>query len=280
MKNYLFPLFFLIGFVQGSAQEKMSCCLPSATDAFAQLASNQVFVMSHPEPLPFTFRSDHGKDIVFKAADGTDAYGWEIMSKKPSDNYIFVIHEWWGLNDYIKKVSENLWDALGNANIIDLDLYDRKVATTREEAAKLVQSVTTERADAIIRGALAYAGARAKIYTLGWCFGGGWSLQATLLAGNQAAGCVMYYGMPEKDLEKLRTLHTDVLGIFGNKDQYINIKLVDEFADNMAKAGKILILKRYDADHGFANPSAPSFDQTSKESAWIQTIAYLQERVK
>jgi carboxymethylenebutenolidase len=154
------------------------------------------------------------------------------------------------------------------------------VATTREDAAKLVQSVTTDRADAIIKGAIALAGSSAKIYSIGWCFGGGWSLQMSLLAGPQAAGCVMYYGMPEKDVDKLKTLHADVLGIFGNKDQYINTKLVDEFAVNMGKAEKKLILKRYDADHGFANPSNPSFDKSAKEDAWKNTLNFFTQRVK
>jgi carboxymethylenebutenolidase len=280
MKKSLISFALLAAFGMIQAQQKMSCCSPSATEAFAQLASNQEFVMSHPEPLPFRFRSENGQDIIFKASDGTDAYGWEIKSRRPSTNYLFVVHEWWGLNDYIKRESETLWDSLGNVNVIALDLYDKKVASTREDAAKYVQSVSSERAEAIIRGALAYAGTSAKVYTIGWCFGGGWSLQASLLAGSQAEGCVMYYGMPEKQLDKLKTLHTDVLGIFGNKDQYINRKLVDEFAVNMNAAGKRLILKRYEADHGFANPSNPSFDKTAKEDAWKNTLAFLRSRLK
>jgi carboxymethylenebutenolidase len=230
--------------------------------------------------LPFFFQSEKGSAISFKASDGSDAFGWEIKSKPPSDNYIFVIHEWWGLNDYIKKESENLWNVSGNVNVIALDLYDKKVAVNREDAAKYMSAVKTERAEAIIRGAIAYAGPKAKIYTIGWCFGGGWSLQASLLAGKQAAGCIMYYGMPEKDIEKLRILHADVLGIFANKDQWINEKMVDEFASNMNKAGKKLILKRYDADHGFANPSAPNFDKNAKEEAFKTAIAFLKDRIK
>ncbi len=191
------------------AQQKMSCCAASATESFAQLASSKEFVLSHPLPLPFTFTSENGNAITFKAPDGTDAYGWEIKAKQPTNNYLFVIHEYWGLNDYIKKESETLWNDLGNVNVIALDLYDKKIATTREDAGKFMQAVTTERASAIINGAINYAGANAKIYTIGWCFGGGWSLQATLLAGKQAYGCVMYYGMPEKDTneEQLQYVH-------------------------------------------------------------------------
>jgi carboxymethylenebutenolidase len=261
------------------AQEKMSCCSPSATEAFAQLSSDKKFVRSHHEPLPFLYQSENGQPITFKASDGSDAYGWEIKSKSPSDNYLIVVHEWWGLNDYIKKESETLWRDLGHVNVIAIDLYDKKIATTREDAVKDVQSVTTARAVAIIQGAINYAGAKAKIYTIGWCFGGGWSLQASLLAGKQAAGCVMYYGMPEKDVEKLKTLNADVLGIFGNKDQFINPKVVDEFVDNMNKAGKKLVVKRYNADHAFANPSNPVYDKEAEEDAYKNTLSFLRARM-
>jgi carboxymethylenebutenolidase len=143
-----------------------------------------------------------------------------------------------------------------------------------------MQEANTARVEMIIKGAITYAGAKAKIYTIGWCFGGGWSLQASLLAGNQAAGCVMYYGMPEKDVDKLTALHADVLGLFANKDQWINPKIVDEFAESMKKAGKKLIVKKYDADHAFANPSNPSFDKDAKTDAYKNAIGFLKERMK
>jgi carboxymethylenebutenolidase len=266
-------------FAQVNAQ-KMSCCSPSATDAFSQLGSNTAFTRSHPIPLPYHYRGADGKAIVFKAPDGSDAYGWEIKAAKPTDNYIFVVHEWWGLNDYIKKESDKLYTELGNVNIIAIDLYDQKVATTREDAAKYMQAVTTDRASAIIKGAIAYVGPSAKIYTIGWCFGGGWSLQTSLMAGKQAAGCVMYYGMPEKDQSKLKNLNADVLAIFANKDQWINTKVADEFAVNMTTAGKKIIVKKYDADHGFANPSAPAFDKSAREDAYANEIAFFKARIK
>ena len=87
-----------------------------------------------------------------------------------------------------------------------------------------MQGVKEDRAKAIIKGAIAYAGPNAHIATIGWCFGGGWSLQASLLAGKQDVACVMYYGMPEQDVNKLKTLHADVLGNFANKDNWINSK--------------------------------------------------------
>src|SRR5579862_5318421 len=260
--------------------QKTSCCSPSATESFAQLASNKSFMASHPLPLPFFFRSENGNAVIYKGPDGSDCYGWEIKSKKPSNDYILVFQEWWGLNDYVKKESERLWNEIGDVNVLAVDLYDGKVATTREDAGKYMQSAKNDRIETIIKGAIAFVGPDAKIYSIGWCFGGGWSLQASLMAGKQAAGCVMYYGMPEKDVDKLKGLHADVLGIFANKDQWINPKVVDEFSENMKKAEKNLIVKRYEADHAFANPSNPIFDKAAKEDAYKNTLAFFKARIK
>ncbi len=262
------------------AQTKMAaCCARSSTDEFASFANDVNFVMSHEAPLPFVYQSENGKDITFKAADGTDAHGWMVKASKPTNYYLFVIHEWWGLNDYIKQESEKLGTELG-VNVIAIDLYDNKVATTPDEAGKLVQSVKADRAINIIKGAYAYAGSNAKVFTIGWCFGGGWSLQAALLGGSQVVGCIMYYGMPEKDVNRLKTLHCDVIGFFGNKDGYITPAVVDDFKNNMKAADKKLTVYQYDADHAFANPSNPHFNKEATEDAHSKAIAFIKERMK
>ncbi len=260
------------------AQTTMNCC-STATEKFAMLASDKSFVMSHTEPLPFTYSSAKGHDITYKTSDGTDAHAWEVKADKNKNYYLFVIHEWWGLNDYIKQESERLSDELG-VNVIALDLYDGKVATTREDASKYVQSVKTDRAMGIIHGAYDYVGANAKILTIGWCFGGGWSLQTAIEGGKQVVGCVIYYGMPEKDVDRLKKLNCDVIGFFASKDNFINPQIVDEFKQNMQKAGKNVTTYEYDADHGFANPSNPIYNKEATEDAHTKAIAFLKERIK
>ena len=126
------------------------------------------------------------------------------------------------MNDYIKQESEKIFKTLGYVNVIAIDLYDKKVATNRDSAGKYMQAVKTERATAIIQGALNYAGADADIATIGWCFGGGWSLQASLLAGARARACVMYYGMPEESEEKLSDLQSPVFFVWPEQDKWIN----------------------------------------------------------
>ncbi|OGX88233.1 dienelactone hydrolase [Hymenobacter lapidarius] len=269
-----------------SAQQLASCCAKpagnlsaSATEAFAMLAANKDFSGGHDAPLPFEFKGE-GRNIEFKTPDGTVGRGFEIKSATPSNKYLFVIHEWWGLNDYIKKEAATFASEMPGVNVIAVDLYDGKVATTPEEAGKYMGAVKSERAVAILKGAQQYAGPKAQFASIGWCFGGGWSLQEALLGGKQTVGCVMYYGMPEKDVAKLKTLNTDVLGIFATQDRWINPEVVAQFKKDMAAAGKKVTIESYDADHAFANPSNPKFNKEFAAQAHSKALTYLRGKFK
>jgi carboxymethylenebutenolidase len=281
--SLLFVLLFVIASVgaQTASKEPVSCCeiSPSATKEFAMLASKSSFRKSHVNPKPFTYDSKNGKMVSFKTADGVDAKAFEIKAAKPTNNYVFVIQEWWGLNDYIKQEAEKIQTELGNVNVLALDMYDGKVATTRDSAGKYMKEAKEERLRAIVNGAIAYAGKDAKIATVGWCFGGGWSLQSSLLAGKQAVACVMYYGMPEKDAAKLKDLNAPVLGLFAKKDGWITPAVAAEFEKTMKTLSKPITVKIYDADHAFANPSNPKYDKTASDDAHQLTIAFFKKQL-
>ncbi|MEM7037184.1 MAG: dienelactone hydrolase family protein, partial [Bacteroidota bacterium] len=189
----LFAIGLLTAF-QVSAQH--SCCDPSegsATASFAALGQEDGFRAAHQTPRNFVLEDAKGANVTFLTPDGKTGGGYYVPAETDADKYLFVIHEWWGLNDHIRAEAERLQAELGDVHVLALDLYDGKVATDRQSASQYMQSVDEARAKAIIQGALNNVGAEAKVGTIGWCFGGGWSLQATLLAGSQAAGCVLYY---------------------------------------------------------------------------------------
>ena len=105
--------------------------------------------------------------IQLDCNDGVNANAFLIKAKKKSNNWIFVFQEWWGLNDNIKRQSEELYEALGHSvNIIALDMYDGKVATTRENAGKYMQEFKAVRGESIVKGALSLAGTDARIGVL------------------------------------------------------------------------------------------------------------------
>ena len=278
MRKIIFLSVLLITTVAVNAQTNMNCCVPTATEKYALNATDKDFIAAHLSPLPYTY-TGAGADITYKTNDGTDAHAWMIKADKPTDYYMFVIHEWWGLNDYIKKEAEKFANDLG-VNVIALDLYDKQVATTPADAAKIMQTVKTERAIAIIKGAYEYAGTNAKVFTIGWCFGGGWSLQTAIEGGKQAVGCIMYYGQPEEDVNRLKTINCDIVGFFGNKDTHPSPETVDKFVKTAEAAGVKLTVNRYDATHAFANPSNPNFNKEATADAYAKVKEFVTARMK
>jgi carboxymethylenebutenolidase len=283
MRKLLFITLACVISWAGYAQDDATVCHTSSTEKFAMFASNKDFNKAHLAPRKYFHVSEEGgKMIKFKTPDGTEANAYFIAAKKKTDNWIFVFQEWWGLNDNIKRQAEELYKDLGNVNILALDMYDGKVATDRENAGKYMQEFKQERGDAIVKGALSYAGSKAKVGTIGWCFGGGQSLLASLTAGKQAAACVIYYGMPVDDVTTLKKLNTDVLGIFASREKWITPEVVQKFEANMKSAGKKLTVKNYDAEHGFANPSNPmgAYDEAATKDAYKHTVEFFKAHLK
>lgn len=277
----LLTVLLLAAVITAPADEKKkkgeNCCA-GATEEFAAFGKDMAFVAAHEAPLPAAMKLDGGTMKEIPAADGQKARIFEVKAPAPTQKFLFVIHEWWGLNDYIKAESERLQKELGDVTVIALDLYDGRVTADPQTAAQYVQQVKEKRAQTIIKAAMEFAGPGARVATLGWCFGGGWSLQSALLLGPQAAGCVVYYGMPEKDVKRLRTLQCDVLGVFASQDGHITPKVVEQFVKNMKAAKKALAVHSYDAVHAFANPSNPKYDREKAEDAHAKVIAYLKAK--
>ncbi|MTI20540.1 dienelactone hydrolase family protein, partial [Fulvivirga sp. RKSG066] len=267
------PMFFATLLM---AQDNITICHTPATESFALFASNKDFNADHREPLPYIHQSEVGKMITYKTNNGPDANAYMLEAKVTTDSYLYVIHEWWGLNEHIKKQAEKLYDDLGGVvNVIALDLYDGKTADTREKASELMSSVKTDRAKAIVEGGLAMAGSGSDVATIGWCFGGGWSLQTAIMAGDALRGCVMYYGMPEKDVNRLEKLNGPVLAIFAEQDGWITPEVADQFKANMAEADQELTVKMYDAKHAFANPSNPDYNKEAADDAYKLALGFL-----
>ena len=274
MNKLIFLMLLSLSFTYIIVAQDKSCCGSDVNIKFAEFSKQQEFRDAHQIPEKFELDNPLGKMINFKTTDDKSANGYFIESKTDTDKFIFVFHEWWGLNDYIKKESDELKNRLGDVNILAIDLYDGKVATNREDAAKYMQSVNNERALSIIKGAINFAGASAKIGTLGWCFGGGWSLQTSIILEEQGKACVMYYGIIENTPDTFKKLNAPVLGIFAEKDGWVTPEVYGNLEKNLLAAGKKVTIKSFNADHAFANPSNTNFDLRATKDAKDLTLDF------
>ena len=172
---------------------------------------------------------------------------------------IIVIHEWWGLNDGVRAVADRL-AGLGYI-VLAVDLYGGKIAATPADARKFMLEVVENPEDAKenIRQAYQFleltAGAP-SIGSLGWCFGGGWSLNTALLFPNELDATVIYYGQVTDDEAKLEPMNVPILGIFGAKDKGIPMASVRGFEQALKNLSKDYEIEVYPGvGHAFANPS-------------------------
>lgn len=277
--NHLRIAIILLFVAFSSSSFAQSCC-DDPNKKFADLADASSFRAEHELPAEINFVPQNGHMIDFPCPEGPNANAYFVASKKKSKKWLIVIHEWWGLNDHIKEEAEKLWGDLKNVNVLAIDMYDGNVASTREDASQYMQGLSTQRAYSIISGMNSYVGPEAELCTIGWCFGGGWSLQTAIESGTKTIGCVIYYGMPEEDITRLQKLNSDVLGIFASQEQWINPGVVETFEVNMKKAKCNLEVHSYDADHAFANPSSPRYQEEAAQSAYQITIEYLKAKYK
>lgn len=199
---------------------------------------------------------------------------------------IIAIHEWWGLNDNIKAVSNRL--AGEGYQVLAVDLYNGATADNPEKAQELMTQVKENKALAQenLRQAYQYLQETTqapKIASIGWCLGGSWSLQTALLFPEELDATVIYYGgeIGAATTEELSTLNMPILGIFGAEDASIPISTVEKFESDLKNLGKSANIQIYpNAGHAFANPSGENYVAEAAEKAWGVTTQFLAQYLK
>ena len=224
------------------------------------------------------------KTVSYKSGDETVRAQLYAPSGKGPFPAIIVIHEWWGLNDWVKEQASKLADqgyvALG------IDLYRDKVATTPEMAHEIMRGVPEDRAKRDLHAAFEYLSSqpnvkKARIGAIGWCMGGGYSLDVALQEPTLAAD-VINYGHLATDPEALKKINAPILGLFGGQDHGITPNDVHKFEQTMKQLGKTIDIKIYDdAGHAFENPNnKDGFRPADAADAWRRTVDFLASNLK
>jgi len=197
---------------------------------------------------------------------------------------IVMIHEWIGLNDYVKEMARQL--AAEGYVVLAVDLYEGKVAKNTTEARELSTKVRNNIPAAVsnMKTAVNYLKELdnvddSKIASMGWCFGGGMSLQLSL--NEKLAATIIYYGNMETNKTRLSVIKWPVLGIFGEADTSIPVASVKEFdaaLDELEIENEIYIYPN--VGHAFANPSGMNYAAQETKDAWKKTVEFLDRNLK
>ncbi len=222
------------------------------------------------EEVPVTYGLLGGKAVNGYFARPTGAKG--------SLPALIVIQEWWGLNDNIRAMARR-WAGEGYETLA-VDLYEGKVATTPDEAMALVKHALADpdRLTDNLNQAHAWLRARpevTKIGVIGWCFGGGWSLQTALAQGSGISAAVVYYGRPVESPAELAKLQAPLLAFYGGLDKSIPQESVRAMQHELEKLHREVTVVVYpDANHAFANPTGERYNAKAAHDAWTRATAF------
>jgi carboxymethylenebutenolidase len=219
------------------------------------------------------------KNVSYKSGDDTvQAVLYAPEGKGPFPG-IAVIHEYWGLNDWVKEQASKLSDQGYVA--LAVDLYRGKVATTPDEAHELMRGVPEDRAARDLHAAVEFLKSQSnvkkdRIGSIGWCMGGGYSLGMALQEPTLTAA-VIHYGHLATDPESLKKINAAILGIFGGQDRGIPVDDVKKFEQTLKQLGKKVEIVIYpDAGHAFENPNNKTgYRPDDAADAWKRTVKFL-----
>ncbi len=225
-----------------------------------------------------------GKPVSYKSGDETVQGMLYTPAGKSPFPALVVIHEWWGLNDWVKEQAAKLADQ-GYVTLA-IDLYRGKVATTPDEAHEIMRGVPEDRAARDLHAAVEFLKSQSnvkkdRIGSIGWCMGGGYSLDVALQEPTLAAA-VINYGHLAADADSLKKINAAVLGIFGGQDRGIPVDDVKKFEQTLRQQGKKVEIVIYpDAGHAFENPNNKTgYRADDAADAWKHTTAFLAGTLK
>jgi len=222
--------------------------------------------------------------VTYAQVDGNEISGYLAKPEKAEAGLpgIIVIHEWWGLNDNIRMMTRRL---AGEGYVaLAVDLYEGKVAETPDNAGTYARSVKSESAVDNLTQAYNFLNEEqgaTRTGTIGWCFGGGWSLQTALAMPDKIDATIIYYGRLVTDKSRLEKLNMPILGIFGEEDSGIPPSDVRDFESVLNEVDVPNSIHIYEgAGHAFANPSGNRYKKDAAEDAWKKTVAFFEEHLK
>ncbi len=226
----------------------------------------------------------NGKAVSYKSGDETVQGVLYTPAGKGPFPALVVIHEWWGLNDWVKEQAAKLSDE-GYVTLA-VDLYRGKVATTPDEAHEIMRGVPEDRAARDLYAAVEFLKSQSdvkkdRIGSIGWCMGGGYSLDMALQEPTLAAA-VINYGHLAADADSIKKINASVLGIFGGQDRGIPVDDVKKFEKALQQQGnKVEIVIYPDAGHAFENPNNKTgYRAEDAADAWKHTTSFLAATLK
>ena len=233
----------------------------------------------------------HGEwvDIPIKDRE-IKLHTWVVYpERKEKAPVVIVIHEIFGMTDWVRSVADQL--AAEGYIAVAPDLLSGKGPKgggtdslgdrARDAVGRLNKDEVVERLDVARDYALALPAANGKSATIGFCWGGGMSFgYATRQPKLNAA--IVCYGQPPGDKESLERIQCPVLGLYGGDDARIT-QTVEPTAKTMEELKKSYDHHVYDgAGHGFFRQQDGRGGANAKaaKEGWTEVVAFLKKNLQ
>ena len=191
---------------------------------------------------------------------------------------VVVIQEWWGINDQIERVANQLADAGYRALVPDLYRGDK--ALDAAEAEHKMNELDFSDAAVDVQGALQHLKqSGGKVGVIGFCMGGVLSAVAAMNFP-EADAVIDWYGVPPDEAGNPGDIKAPFQGHFANQDQMFPPESVDAFESKMKAGGVDYELHRYDADHAFGNEDWDNYDREAAKAAWQRSLDFFDKHLR
>jgi carboxymethylenebutenolidase len=218
---------------------------------------------------------------------GTPVKVWVVYpERKDKAPGVIVIHEIFGLTDWVRGVADQL--AAEGFIAVAPDLVSGKgpkgggtdAFASRDDVVKTVSGLPRAEVDARLNAVRAYAlglpAANGKLATIGFCWGGTSSF-AYAAAQPALDAAVVYYGTAPPDLS---TVKAPVLALYGGNDARVNAT-IESTAAKMKELGKSYEPHVFfGAGHGFLRAQGEPANAEAAEKAWPKTLQFLREHTR
>lgn len=236
--------------------------------------------------MPF-FGSDHIEypidighiQIVMEGGKQLPAY-WAHPRKGSLFPGVALVHDWWGMNDSIRRMANAF--AQAGFYVIALDMFDGHLPSTPEEAMELVRSLGDtgyDRLNAALSVLEKHHHCNGYVAAVGLGLGGSLAYEAAIRRPDLEAA-ISYYGFPQRYFGQFKQANTPILAIYGSAEPHIEPQMIQHLREELSQSSlnlphEVLIIPNAGRDFFSETSAGASFE--AGKIAWNATMHFLEK---
>ena len=225
----------------------------------------------------------HGEWVELKSGDRTIKAFVVYPERKEKTPVVLVIHEIFGLTDWVR----GLCDQLAESGVIAIapDLLSGQTFADIDGARKAISALPKAQVESDLDAASDYAlnkipAANGTLAVCGFCWGGGWTFACANM-NSKLKAAYSFYGVAADEPDKVKNITCPVYGFYAENDERVNATIAKGEELMKAAAKKYEPVTYKGAGHGFMRegemPGADAANKKARDDAWARWKKLLKE---